>query len=112
MMARTALQQFDDLINELESAVGSRKPSTSTVEEKKKTTKANTEEKSVKVVQERRVKEVIPVVSEEININSLDLRVGIIRTVIRHETAEKLYCEEIDVGEEVPRPIASGTASI
>ena len=33
---------------------------------------------------------------------------GIIRKVWRHETAEKLYCEEIDVGEDSPRLIASG----
>jgi aminoacyl tRNA synthase complex-interacting multifunctional protein 1 len=26
----------------------------------------------------------------------------------RHEKADKLYCEEIDVGEETPRNIASG----
>ena len=43
-----------------------------------------------------------------ININSIDLRVGIIRNVYKHETADKLYCEEIDVGEESPRAIASG----
>ncbi len=41
-------------------------------------------------------------------VNSLDLRVGIIVKVQRHESAEKLYCEEIDVGEETPRSIASG----
>ena len=65
-----------------------------------------------------------------ININSIDLRVGIIRKVTKHETAgihithvltvyytyplylytDKLYCEEIDIGEEVPRQIASGLA--
>lgn len=55
---------------------------------------------------EPRAKEII--VPDELSINSLDLRVGIIRSVIRHETAEKLYCEEIDVGEDEPRPIASG----
>ena len=55
---------------------------------------------------EPRTKEVV--VPDELSINSLDLRVGIIRSVIRHETAEKLYCEEIDVGEDEPRPIASG----
>jgi aminoacyl tRNA synthase complex-interacting multifunctional protein 1 len=49
-----------------------------------------------------------PAQADAITVNSLDLRVGIIRKVARHETAEKLYVEEIDVGEEVPRPIASG----
>lgn len=46
--------------------------------------------------------------NEPVSINSIDLRVGIIRTVKRHDTAEKLYVEEIDVGEETYRPIASG----
>ena len=43
-----------------------------------------------------------------VTVNSLDLRVGLIRTCKKHETAEKLYCEEIDVGESEPRQIASG----
>ena len=41
-------------------------------------------------------------------ISALDIRVGYIRKVWEHEEAEKLYCEEIDVGEEEPRQIASG----
>lgn len=49
-----------------------------------------------------------PAAAEEINLNMLDLRVGIITKVDKHATAEKLYCEEIDVGEEAPRAIASG----
>lgn len=38
----------------------------------------------------------------------IDLRVGRITKVWHHETAEKLFCEEIDVGEAVARPVASG----
>eukprot|EP00903_Cladosiphon_okamuranus_P013243 g12348.t1 len=38
----------------------------------------------------------------------VDLRVGLITNVWMHESADKLYCEEIDVGEEAPRNIASG----
>jgi aminoacyl tRNA synthase complex-interacting multifunctional protein 1 len=44
----------------------------------------------------------------DLDINAIDLRVGIIRSVRKHDTADKLYCEEIDVGEDVPRQIASG----
>ena len=33
---------------------------------------------------------------------------GVITKVWKHETADKLYCEEIDVGEAEPRLIASG----
>lgn len=41
-------------------------------------------------------------------ITKLDIRVGKIVKVWKHETADKLYCEEIDVGEDAPRQIASG----
>jgi len=44
----------------------------------------------------------------ELTINSLDLRVGVIVSVQKHETADKLYCEMIDIGEAEPRAIASG----
>jgi aminoacyl tRNA synthase complex-interacting multifunctional protein 1 len=41
-------------------------------------------------------------------ISALDIRVGVINKVWEHPEAEKLYCEEIDVGEGEPRQIASG----
>ena len=41
-------------------------------------------------------------------ITALDIRVGRINRVWTHEEADKLYCEEIDVGEAEPRQIASG----
>lgn len=41
-------------------------------------------------------------------ITALDIRVGRITKVWAHEEADKLYCEEIDVGEDIPRKIASG----
>lgn len=41
-------------------------------------------------------------------ISALDIRVGLITKVWEHEEADKLYCEEIDVGEGEPRNIASG----
>lgn len=46
--------------------------------------------------------------SGKIDLSSIDLRVGVIVNVYKHETADKLYCEHIDVGEEEPRQIASG----
>merc|ERR1712125_303402 len=45
---------------------------------------------------------------KELNISALDIRVGKITKVWNHETADKLYCELVDVGEEKPRNIASG----
>ena len=38
----------------------------------------------------------------------MDIRVGQITKVWLHPEADKLYCEEIDVGEDAPREIASG----
>jgi len=42
------------------------------------------------------------------DICKLEFKVGVITKVWFHETADKLYCEEIDCGEDEPRQIASG----
>lgn len=44
----------------------------------------------------------------DLNPMKLDLRVGVILRCWDHPEAEKLLCEEIDVGEDKPRQIASG----
>ena len=49
-----------------------------------------------------------PAGDDELNISALDIRVGKIIKAWEHESAEKLYCEEVDVGEDKPRMIASG----
>jgi len=47
--------------------------------------------------------------SGDIDISKLDIRVGVINKAWEHEEADKLFCEEIDIGEEEgPRQIASG----
>jgi aminoacyl tRNA synthase complex-interacting multifunctional protein 1 len=47
--------------------------------------------------------------SAEIDISKLDIRVGVINKAWEHEEADKLFCEEIDIGEaDGPRQIASG----
>lgn len=43
-----------------------------------------------------------------IDISKLDIRVGMISKIWEHPDADKLFCEEIDVGEDQPRLIASG----
>lgn len=43
-----------------------------------------------------------------VDISRLDIRVGVILKAWEHEEADKLFCEEIDIGEESPRQIASG----
>jgi aminoacyl tRNA synthase complex-interacting multifunctional protein 1 len=42
------------------------------------------------------------------NICKLEIKVGKIVKIWAHPESEKLYCEEIDVGEDSPRPIVSG----
>ncbi len=45
----------------------------------------------------------------DIDVSKLDIRVGVITKAWLHEEADKLFCEEIDIGEEEgPRNIASG----
>ncbi len=44
----------------------------------------------------------------EIDVGRLDIRVGVITKAWEHEEADKLFCEEIDIGEDSPRQIASG----
>lgn len=46
--------------------------------------------------------------SATIDVSKLDIRVGVITKAWEHEEADKLFCEEIDIGEESPRQIASG----
>ncbi|KAG7342329.1 methionyl-tRNA synthetase [Nitzschia inconspicua] len=46
--------------------------------------------------------------SDSFDVSALDIRVGQIVKVWHHPEAEKLFCEEIDIGEEQPRQIASG----
>lgn len=46
--------------------------------------------------------------NDQPDICKLEFKVGVITKVWVHPDADKLYCEEIDVGEEEPRQIASG----
>ena len=50
-----------------------------------------------------------PSTTTDIDISKLDIRVGVINKAWEHPTADKLFCEEIDLGEDTgPRQIASG----
>jgi len=72
--------------------------------------KAATEKRAKKNAEKAKKKKAQPAPkpASELNISALDIRVGKITKVWNHETADKLYCEEVDVGEEKPRNIASG----
>ena len=92
----SALQQLDTLIAELELQVGNR------------VTTAPSSSSSSSNKSSQQPQPTTSDAAEELTVNSLDLRVGLITTCVRHDTAEKLYCETIDVGEAAPRNIASG----
>jgi|GEM_PF-301223 len=49
-----------------------------------------------------------PEVDDQPEVTKLDIRVGLINKCWDHEASDKLYCEEIDVGEAEPRQIGSG----
>ncbi|KAI8644740.1 hypothetical protein BD408DRAFT_111202 [Parasitella parasitica] len=49
-----------------------------------------------------------PAETDQPVVSRIDIRVGLIKTVVKHKDADSLYVEEIDVGEEEPRTIVSG----
>ena len=99
-MTSAAREYLDQLISELEKELGllpgesiaQKKQNTKTPKKKKKKDPAPT----------------TTAVPAQAEITKLDIRVGQIVDVWKHETADKLYCEKIDVGEDSPRNIASG----
>eukprot|EP00919_Chromeraceae_sp_WS-2016_P015236 GHVR01035913.1.p1 GENE.GHVR01035913.1~~GHVR01035913.1.p1 ORF type:complete len:417 (-),score=89.68 GHVR01035913.1:94-1344(-) len=72
-----------------------------------KENKSKTKEKEKK---EKPVEQKKPATDERpiLDVTRLEVRVGVITKVWCHPDAEKLYCEEIDIGEAKPRQIASG----
>lgn len=104
--SKSALELLNEAIAELEARlnVPSELKTTTTshpaVKTKEKTKKV--EGNSTKETNSTTVVEDIP------DICKLEFKVGVITKVWVHESADKLYCEEIDIGEEQPRQIASG----
>eukprot|EP01068_Selenidium_serpulae_P004955 Selendium_serpulae@DN3812_c3_g1_i1.p1 len=44
------------------------------------------------------------------DVTRLNIVVGVVTKIWKHPDSDKLFCEEIDIGEEKPRPIGSGLA--
>lgn len=65
-------------------------------------------EKPKKDGQKKKNKKQPPAPAGEIDVSKLDIRVGVITKAWLHEEADKLFCENIDIGEDEPRNIASG----
>lgn len=101
-MSGSATEQLDTLIRAVETDLGlePNAPIHPVAEPKKKKEKAPKAPKPAKAA--------APAAADQPEITKLDIRVGQIVKVWKHETADKLYCEEIDVGEDAPRQIASG----
>lgn len=78
---------------------------TAEVKSEKKKEKAPKEKVAKPVEEAVGAKEAVPT---ELNPTKLDIRVGVVLRCWEHPEADKLLCEEIDVGEETPRTIASG----
>lgn len=53
----------------------------------------------------------MPIDPNQDDFTKMDFRVGQVVKVWEHETADRLYCCHIDVGETEPRPIVSGIRS-
>jgi aminoacyl tRNA synthase complex-interacting multifunctional protein 1 len=107
-----ALQQLDSMIAKLEADLGqgSAAPAPPAAQQKggegKKQEKKPKKEKAPKAP---KAPKAAPADPNQPSITKIEFRVGLIVKAWKHETADKLYCEEIDVGEETgPRQIASG----
>jgi len=86
-------------------------PFVSSLEELKAQAATATKDEDVKSEKKAKQKKTPPAAAanDAIDISKLDIRVGVITKAWEHEEADKLYCEEIDIGEpEGPRSIASG----
>jgi len=81
-----------------------------TTEEKSRSSSKKSAAASVKTVAEAATPATIDPIDtyEGPSITALDIRVGRITKVWEHPEADKLFCEEVDIGEEEPRLIASG----
>ncbi|KAG9398828.1 hypothetical protein AC1031_014146 [Aphanomyces cochlioides] len=98
----SAAEQLDKVIADLETNLG-----LAPNEPVEKPKAANQQPKKEKKAKAAPAAAAAPA-EEQAEITKLDIRVGKIVNVWKHETADKLYCEEIDVGEDEPRQIASG----
>jgi aminoacyl tRNA synthase complex-interacting multifunctional protein 1 len=104
-MSKSSLELLNDLIAELENSVKAAPEVEVVKKQQKQAAKPKKDEAKTAPVAAASSSSGS---ADALTINSIELRVGIIRKVSRHETADKLYCEEIDIGEEAPRAIASG----
>jgi aminoacyl tRNA synthase complex-interacting multifunctional protein 1 len=113
----SALDLIDETIAELEArlnikpgeAVGESKTKNEQNKKKKNKKKKNKNENKNENKKEKKQPQAADATTDQPVICKLEFKVGVITKVWVHEKADKLYCEEIDVGEASgPRQIASG----
>jgi aminoacyl tRNA synthase complex-interacting multifunctional protein 1 len=102
-----ALDLLDATIAELEARLNL-KPGQELAQKPAKTKSATLQGTTTTNAKLKAALPALPSEDELPDICKLEIKVGVITKVWVHETADKLYCEEIDVGEESPRQIASG----
>ena len=119
-MGSLLVDQLDDAIAELEARLNLRSGeavtiSSNLVSASNSTSKTNNEVNAKKTSKKPRENGNPPArrpataqADDQPEICKLEFKVGMITKVWVHEKADKLYCEEIDVGEDQPRQIASG----
>ena len=107
-MSKSGLQLLEDLIAELENSVQASSIEVAATSSSSKPAKVSKSKEGKGDQKTSTAKAPESKEKDPITLSAIDLRVGVIRKVCKHETAEKLYCEEIDVGEGENRPIASG----
>jgi aminoacyl tRNA synthase complex-interacting multifunctional protein 1 len=106
---KSALELLNAAIAELEARLSVKSEGNLTVTVSTTEVPATTKTSESKKDKKKKVEEISTAATEDIpDICKLEFKVGVITKVWVHESADKLYCEEIDVGEEQPRQIASG----
>eukprot|EP00985_Skeletonema_marinoi_P025527 scaffold18874_cov189-Skeletonema_marinoi.AAC.5 len=117
MGAKSALEQLEDLIADLEAklnlapgadpvvAADNKKPQQQQQKQQKKKEKKQAAKQNAGKAKGGAAAPVDPNLPD---ICKLEFKVGVITKAWVHPDADKLYCEEIDCGEEAPRQIASG----
>lgn len=109
----SAVDLVDDVIADLEARLNLKPGEAVTVEDTTAGGPSATNNKSKKQTKPqapKREKKAPPPAppADQPDICKVEFKVGVITKVWVHEKADKLYCEEIDVGEDAPRQIASG----
>mmetsp|Transcript_4814 Transcript_4814/g.7125 ORF Transcript_4814/g.7125 Transcript_4814/m.7125 type:complete len:238 (-) Transcript_4814:1598-2311(-) len=109
----SAMDLLDEAIADLEAKLnispGAEVPTTSGGGKKKDSAPKKKKEKKQQQQKQKPPKQKGgPANVDQPDICKLEFKVGVITKVWVHPDADKLYCEEIDVGEDAPRQIASG----